>query len=274
MPVDSTQKHPRLNIYKGTQTSVESHISTIKGEETTKPALSLAYYADTLHTPQTISFPLSQDVRKTIEQCISKIGELLEQLHSRIPLEAVQEITENFIHAEYEDALISVCDEGQKVVFSDHGPGIADKDNARLPGFSTASRYEKHFIKGIGSGLTHTAYLMGAVDGALKIEDNLGQGSVITLIAPGSTDVAEETIPLHEEAPLDMPFLNQRQREVLLFCAQGEEVGPSTICNLLGIPLSTAHRDLTKLQELNLLETTNTGKRTLSNQGRRIAENL
>ena len=55
-----------------------------------------------------------------------------------LPPLAVREIIENLVHADFEGACVSVFDGGASLRVSDCGPGIADKDRAVLPGFSTA----------------------------------------------------------------------------------------------------------------------------------------
>ena len=44
-------------------------------------------------------------------------------------------------------------DGGNRIIISDQGPGINDKDKAFLPGFSSASKSMKKYIRGVGSGL-------------------------------------------------------------------------------------------------------------------------
>ena len=55
--------------------------------------------------------------------------------------------------------------------------------------------------------------------------------------------------------------LSTRQREVLYMVVASSEVGPTAVATTLGIPLTTAYRDLALLERLQLVERTEDGKR-------------
>jgi hypothetical protein len=122
----------------------------------------------------------------------SDYGQLLNEVSSRtyafaqdkggtLPYIAIKEIVENLIHADIQEAVITILPDGNTIRVSDQGPGIADKEKAFLPGFTTASSRMKETVRGVGSGLPIVKDSMRSVGGHILIEDNLKQGCVITL---------------------------------------------------------------------------------------------
>jgi hypothetical protein len=124
------------------------------------------------------------------EDCLSLIDTLCKKtLHASqerggvIPLLALREIVENLLHASFRDVVVSVLPDGS-VLVSDHGPGIPDKARALRPGFTTASTLVRRYIRGVGSGLTVAEEALTAIGGALRLEDNLAGGTVVSLLVP------------------------------------------------------------------------------------------
>ena len=58
--------------------------------------------------------------------------------------------------------------------FRGPGPGIACKDRAQLPGFTSAIEPMKSYIRGVGSGLPIVKEYLDFTHGTINIEDNLG----------------------------------------------------------------------------------------------------
>ena len=56
-----------------------------------------------------------------------------------------------------------------------------DKIRVFIPGFTTATQETRKLIKGVGSGLPIVNESLKLMGGSITIEDNLKQGSVITL---------------------------------------------------------------------------------------------
>ena len=88
-----------------------------------------------------------------IENLASRTYELSHEMGGAVPYTIIREVTENFIHASFEEVVISVLDGGNTIRFSDQGPGIPDKKKARKPGFTSATKAMKAYIRGVGSGL-------------------------------------------------------------------------------------------------------------------------
>ena len=82
----------------------------------------------------------------------SVIGKVRE-LGGEVPEEAVREVLENLVHAEYRGVIVSVLEGGNVVRVSDKGPGIQNKERAVEFGFSGASSEALEQIRGVGSCL-------------------------------------------------------------------------------------------------------------------------
>src|SRR5918993_2186333 len=71
----------------------------------------------------------------------------------RVPEEALRELTENLIHAEFRGVVVSVLEDGNVVRISDKGPGVENKARAFEFGFSGATPDALREIRGVGAGL-------------------------------------------------------------------------------------------------------------------------
>lgn len=125
-------------------------------------------------------------VSEYIEGLAARIYELAREQGSSIPYTVIREVTENFIHADFAEPVVSILDQGRTIRFADQGPGIADKNKAVLPGFTTARGDVKRYIRGVGSGLPIVQDYLSFTGGSLSIEDNLGSGAVVTIRARDS----------------------------------------------------------------------------------------
>ncbi|MCX8033371.1 MAG: ATP-binding protein [Thermoleophilia bacterium] len=177
---------------------------------------------------------------------------------TRIPPQVFRELVDNLVHADFRRVVITILDGGNTLRISDGGPGIADKEAALRPGFTSADAAAKQFIRGVGSGLSIVQEIVAALMGTLKVEDNLGGGTVITVRVPSG-----EQVPL---APTSPPSYNlsQRQLKTLLLVMELGPVGPTRIAEELGVSTSTAYRDLVSLEELGLVAAEASGRRSLT----------
>lgn len=116
-----------------------------------------------------------------IESLASKIYEQARAAGGTIPYTVIREVSENFIHARFAEATVSILDEGNTIRFADQGPGIPYKDQAQIPGFTSAIEPMKHYIRGVGSGLPIVKDYLDFSHGTITIEDNLGTGAVVTI---------------------------------------------------------------------------------------------
>jgi len=235
---------------------------TNEPEETLSvPEVRLAIYDTPLAAPQIVSLS-AEDLHALVGELASRTHNYARERGGRIPFVVIKEIVENLIHAYFENAVVTIMDEGNTIRISDQGPGIRDKQRAFLPGYTTATQEMRQFIKGVGSGLPVAREQLAFLGGIIDIDDNLGRGTVVTLrVGPASSP------PVAPIAADSRPQLNDRKRKVLLLIAELGSAGPSIVAKELGLSQSTAYRELAALQKLRLLNPRRLGKRTLTEEG-------
>lgn len=231
--------------------------------------------------------PRTEEVSSESEaQLIERIAAAV-HAHARdaggdVPYTVIREVAENFIHAHFREPVVSILDGGRTIRFADQGPGISDKDRAVLPGFTTATRPMKTTIRGVGSGLPIVNDYLRFAGGTLEIEDNLGDGTVVTVRVSGQDDSFAPPPPagVGEPDPEPLPSiggfppLTTRQKQVLSLVLELREVGPTIVSKELSVALSTAYRDLAYLEENGLIESDNAGKRVLTSEGSAYLDSL
>jgi len=196
-----------------------------------------------------------------IEALSTQAYVLAREQGGRIPQTVFRELVENLIHASFSGVVITILDGGNTVRVSDRGPGIPDKQAALRPGFTSADGLAKRYIRGVGSGFTVVKDILDGLGGSLEIEDNLGQGTVITVRVP----------PLRETplAPAVRPAYNlpERQLKTLLLTVELAPVGPTRIAKELGVSASTAYRDFVFLEQAGLVVSEPSGHRSVTEAG-------
>lgn len=204
-----------------------------------------------------------------IENLASKVYEQAKLAGGTIPYTVIREVSENFIHAQFAEIIVSILDGGKTIRFSDQGPGIAHKDKAQLPGFTSAIEPMKRYIRGVGSGLPIVKDYLDFSNGTITIEDNLESGSVVTvsLTAPEASRQQPRIEPL-------TPPLSTREKEFLPFFLHEGALGVTDLVNLTGIPQSSTYVTLKKLEEYGLIEKTVGQKRILTDMGFKVASSL
>jgi DNA-binding CsgD family transcriptional regulator len=242
------------------------------------PEVRVAIYDSPLAPPQIVSLS-SEDFNQLIGELSARTHGYARERGGRIPFVVIKEIVENLIHAYFTDAVVTIMDDGNTIRISDQGPGIPDevKDRAFEPGFTTATREMRRFIKGVGSGLPVAQEQLKFLGGAITIENNLRTGTVVTLRVgppPAAVPAPPAAEPASSAPALPFPAaaaarLSDRQKKILLLIAEIGAAGPSTIAKELGMSNSTAFRELSSLQRMRLLAagTTDPGKRTLTEEG-------
>lgn len=227
---------------------------------------------DGLTAPPRVEDLARADARALIEDLTTRTYQLSHEAGGSIPYTVIREVVENLIHADFSEVVVSVCDRGDTLRFSDQGPGVRDKERVFMPGFSTATEEMKRVIKGVGSGLPVAKECLGFSGGTITLEDNLGRGTVVTLRLeraqpPVPVPAAE---PLSETAAAPDPAparLTLRQKQVLSIVMELGAVGPSVVSRELGVGLSTAYRDLSALEDAGLIASDESGKRVLTTLG-------
>ncbi len=222
----------------------------------------IAVYASSTTEPKT-SECTADSLEKLMKLLVDEVSGIVRKNNSLLPLAAIREVIENLIHANFQEVVISVLEKGSVLRVSDRGPGIAEKKRALEPGFTTADSTIKGFIRGVGSGLPIASRAMAAVGGALKIEDNLHSGAVITLA------LSQKTVSAKPNGDLvrSRPRLSKRQKKALFIVVEVGSIGPSRVAAELSAGLSTAYRDLRVLEEAGLVKCDKNGKRSITNHG-------
>ena len=249
------------------------------GSESEGPEVRLAIYDSPLAAPRVISLR-GQEFHQFVGDLAARTYSHSRERGGRIPYVVIREIVENLIHAYFEGAVISIFDDGNTIRIADQGPGIADRQKALLPGFSTATAQMRRFIKGVGSGLPVAKEQLAFLGGAIAIDSNLSNGTVVTLsVGPASSGAAATPAPMPpaaaQVAPASVPALvvarapelTPRQKKVLLLIAELGSAGPSAVAKELGVSQSTAYRELQALTALHLIDSRRSGKRTLTEEG-------
>lgn len=244
-----------------------AHLPESGGQAKTKrPAVRLAIYDSLTSLPQVVELS-AEGYRQLIDLLTSKTYEHSQGKGGQIPYTVIREVIENLLHAYFQEAVISVLDNGNTIRISDQGPGIQDKESAFAPGFSTASQEMKEIIRGVGSGLPVAKEMLKCAGGTITIEDNLRSGAVVTLSLPASTDEKKKAAVQAEPEEVETITLSGRQKKVLFLVTELGPVGPSKIAHELNISLSSAYRDLLVLEKHKLVRLAAQGKRVLTQEG-------
>lgn len=218
-----------------------------------------------------------------IENLTATIYDEANKKGGKIPYTIIREISENFIHAHFNEIVVSILDNGNTIRFTDQGPGFVNVENAQLPGFTSATESMKQYIRGVGSGLPTVKDYLNYSEGNIKIENNLENGAVVTISmlenlksssAFSDFDKKQSDVKYTEKMTKLSPSLSDREKAVLkLFLTEGD-LGVSQVKDILEIPLSSAHKILTSLEQSGLVDRIGNKKRILSDQGYNVANIL
>jgi hypothetical protein len=246
--------------------------ANVRSKECRRSVRIAVYRSD--EAPPLTTDVVSGDARELIDKTTEQVLTVLGGEGGSIPDVAVRAVIENLVHADFQGAAVSVLDHGSRLVVADSGSGIDDPVKAMEAGYSTAGPRLRDVIEGVGSGLAVARQAMEADSGSILIGPNLGEGTVVVLTAgrcatqrPSPPEPLRDTAPGPHREPAD---LSPRRMQVLLFIADGREVGPSEVAEHVGCSLTTAYRDLTKLEQDGLVLYTARGKRVINDQGRAL----
>lgn len=242
----------------------------------------IAVYDDLKSPPRIIK--ISPDLTNNyIEKLASGIYDEIIKKGSKIPYTVIREISENFIHASFNEIVISILDNGNTIRFSDQGPGFKDIENAQLPGFTSATEDMKQYIRGVGSGLPTVKDYLNYSDGFIKIENNLSSGAVVTISlmenlkhskAFSDTDKELSNKKYTNKLKALTPNLTIREQSILSLLYQEGALGISDISKLSELPLSTTHKLLNNLEQSNLITKLENKQRMLSDHGYKVVSNF
>lgn len=210
-----------------------------------------------------------------IEHLATTVYEQSRLAGGKVPYTAIREVSENFIHAQFREIVVSILDDGNTIRFADQGPGISEKEKAQQPGFTSATEPMKSFIRGVGSGLPIVREYLEDREGSIVIEDNLNSGAVVTISLVPQREKKEAPSPQPVPAALIPKIpLNDRQQTFLKILLHEEELGVTEISTLTGIGVSSAYNTFQKLEESGLVESLPNKKRILTQIGRQVALSL
>ncbi|MDD3718235.1 MAG: ATP-binding protein [Actinomycetota bacterium] len=209
-----------------------------------------------------------EDFPEFADNLVSLVAQALDERGLDVPVVALREVVDNIVHA-LPCSVSVVVEPGLGNIFvSDTGGGIPRLDLAFELGYSTASDVHRAYIRGVGVGLYLAREDLRSRGGELLIASDPGSGTYVQLI-------------LSRSAPSLAPGgggpqirLTQRQNNILFLLSEGEHLGPSQVSAELNIGVSTAHRDLIKLQDFGLIYVNQSGKRFLSELGRSYLQSL
>ncbi len=140
----------------------------------------IAVYDDLRSAPRIMEVPPA-DTASYIDSLSMTIYQQAQAIGGTIPHMVIREVSENFIHAQFQEVLVSILDRGNTIRFADHGPGITSKDKVQQLGFSSASEPMRSYIRGVGSGFPIVREYLEVSGGTITIEDNVGTGTVVTV---------------------------------------------------------------------------------------------
>lgn len=291
-PYPQTMQQPASDAHQGEQPFVPSFVEPatygedyahtmnggiIESVEETAPSQGFDYHHIT--TPARIAI---YDSLKTAPRVIQVQGgpthEYIEHIASLtyknakeaggvIPYTVIREVSENFIHANFNEVVVSIFDQGNTIRFADQGPGIKHKDLVQEPGFSSAIEPMKRYIRGVGSGLPIVKDYLSTSHGHIEIKDNVNQGSVVTisLVASRTTD--------EEIEAAQIPDLTENEAAVLKALLPNNTLGVSEVSKATDIAVASVHTAFSKMEEAGLVEKVNK-KRTLTPRGTQVALSL
>lgn len=270
----------------------------------------IAIYDNMKSIPRIIDFSYGS-IRGFLDEVPQKTYHFSHELGGKIPYTIIKEVVENLIHADFNEVIITIMQNGNHIVVSDQGPGIIEKEKALLPGYTSATKSMKKYIRGVGSGLPIVKETIFFSGGSVDIADNIQKGTVVSLridnenvintvlaqgdrgglsfVRPGDILIKEtkqdaeqktnahvpkkdKTVEKQAGEDFDNLKLSLRQIKILSLVLELDETGPSKIAKELGFSLSTSYRDLISLEEAGLLRMTGSGKRQLTDMGKKYLE--
>lgn len=234
----------------------------------------IAIYDTMLSAPRILEISPA-DTTTFIGNLSSEIYDQAWKMGGKIPYTIIREISENFIHAQFEEVSVSILDNGNTIRFSDQGPGISEKEKAQKPGFTSANKYMKKYIRGVGSGLPIVKEFLEISHGSLEIEDNMNSGTVLTLKMETEQSQATEKED-NSRAVVKTPRvkLNEREISALSYLLGEDSLGVTDLARLMEMPQSTTYNLLQKLEEYGYVEKTERRGRCITESGKNIVLEL
>ena len=211
-----------------------------------------------------------------VEHLTTTIYEQSKLVGGKVPYTLIREVSENFIHAQFKEIVVSILDNGNTIRFADQGPGIREKEKAQEPGFSSAIEPMKKYIRGVGSGFPIVKDYLDDREGSIVIEDNLVSGAVITISLEQKKPAEKKETPVKTAAsdditpPLPPIPLTEREKLFMQTMAREGDLGVTELSQITGAVNSTTYNTLRRLEEMGLAQKTIGKKRGLTELGYRV----
>lgn len=186
-----------------------------------------------------------------------------------IPYTVIREVSENFIHANFSEVIVSILDQGNTIRFADQGPGIQNKELAQEPGFSSATEPMKRYIRGVGSGLPIVRDYLDTSHGHITIEDNINQGAVVTISLVATASHEHDYITQEDQTP----SLTENETAILKALLPDKALGITEMNRETTIPVASIHTAFSKMEQAGFVQKVNK-KRTLTQEGKLLALSL
>lgn len=227
----------------------------------------IAIYDDMKSAPRVIQIQ-GASTHEYIEHIASLTFKNAKEAGGLIPYTVIREVSENFIHANFQEVIVSIMDKGNTIRFADQGPGIKQKDQVTLPGFSSATEPMKRYIRGVGSGLPIVQDYLDTTHGYIKIEDNVRGGAVVTVSLIESQERGDEGFNDYL-----IPSLTENEIVILKALLPDAIMGITDMNRATNVANASIHTAFSKMEEAGLVEKVGK-KRKLTKEGYRIALSL
>lgn len=238
----------------------------------------VALYDDLKSAPRITKIEPSA-TNEFIEKLTTTIYEQSKLAGGHISYTIIREVSENFIHAQFKEIVVSILDNGNTIRFCDQGPGIPEKEKAQQPGFSSAIEPMKSYIRGVGSGLPIVREYLDEKQGHITIEDNLITGAVVTISLVQKPASHQQVSALKQEkqppkSSVDSLYLSQGEQLVVSLLSREGMMGVIDIARALGKPQSSIYNMLSKLEKQGIVEKSANKKRILTDLGVQVASSI
>ena len=90
----------------------------------------IALYDDLKSAPR-ITEIAPAPTNEFIEHLTTTVYEQSKLVGGKVPYTLIREVSENFIHAQFKEIVVSILDDGNTIRFADQGPGIQEKQKAQ-----------------------------------------------------------------------------------------------------------------------------------------------
>lgn len=215
----------------------------------------------------TVHEPPSAGFREFRDYVLDFILQVTNDSGMPFPSIALREIIDNLVHAIPCTVSVVVDPALCRIYISDTGPGIPRLDLAMEPGYSTATEEQRAYIRGVGLGFPLAQRNLADMGGNLHVSSEPGKGTYVCLSLVPDAATGWDPGKAHDN-------LTHRQNNILFLLSEVERIGPSGVASELGISLSTAYRELIRLENIGLICSTSDGKRFLSEIGKSYLQSL